>query len=152
MTDWLIGWLTDWLGEYYDKLILIEDARNKGFSLITSIVNTWFCVGTYNKATGLNDTGGGHSYTRRWWGTSTLLTPFLKNIFRSYWVHFYAQLYLTDPLFLPKKSVFLSQLVPGIIWPKVGLFFHKNLLTLLKQFVPIFSLIFDLVDLLFHCY
>ncbi len=67
---------------------------------------------------------------------------------------FYVQLDLIDPLFQQKKIGWsLSHLVPEIIWPKVGLFFTNIChLTLLKQFVQIFSLIFDLVDSLFHCY
>ncbi len=40
----------------------------------------------------------------------------------------HAQRYRIDPLFLQIKiSLSLSHLIPEIIWPKVALFFHKNL-------------------------
>ncbi len=59
---------------------------------------------------------------------------------------FYAQLDLIDPppVTAEKIGLSLSHLVPEIIWPKVGLNFHKNLsFDHFEAFVPIFSLIFD---------
>ncbi len=86
-----------------------------------------------------------------WWGTSTLLTPIVFTFSDPIGSHFYIQLNLIHPLFLQKKSgLSLSHLVPEKIWHKVGLFFTNIChLTLLKQFVRIFSLIFDLVNPLF---
>ncbi len=63
---------------------------------------------------------------------------------------FYAHLDLIDPLFLQKKiGLSLSHLVPKKMCPKVGVMFHQNLL--FDHFVPIFSLILDLVGLPFYC-
>ncbi len=48
-----------------------------------------------------------------------------------------------------KISLSLSHLVPDILWPEVCLMFHQNVLfflTVFKQFVSIFSLIFDPID------
>ncbi len=49
-----------------------------------------------------------------------------------------------DTLFLhTNNGMSLSHIVPEILGPKVGLIFHKNvLLTVFKNFVSIFSLIF----------
>ncbi len=61
--------------------------------------------------------------------------------------------YYWPSLFAKTNCLSLSHLVPEIIWSKVGLFFLTKIchLTLLMQFVPIFSLIFNLVDHLIHC-
>ncbi len=104
--------------------------------------------------------GGGDSHTWRWWGTSTLLTPNF-DIYQSkckykpllcpthsYW----------PPLSAEKICLSLSHLIPEIIWPKVGLFFHKSLsfdtfeaicTTFLLDFRscwPLFSLLLDIFD------
>ncbi len=47
--------------------------------------------------------GGGDSHTWTWYGTSALLTP-IFDIFRSHWVPFYANLDLSDPFILQKRS------------------------------------------------
>ncbi len=61
---------------------------------------------------------------------------------------------LIDPLFLQNKiDLPLSHLVPQILGPKGGLIFHQNVLFLivfLKNFVLIFSLIFNATDPHFH--
>ncbi len=67
------------------------------------------------------------------WHVPIPLGPFVCPT-RSYW----------PPLSAEKIGLSLSHLVPEIIWPKVGLIFHKNLL--FDHFAPIFSFIFDLVD------
>ncbi len=72
---------------------------------------------------------------------------------------FYTQLDLIESLFLQKKiGLSLSHLVPEIIWPTVGLFFHKNLSFHILEAIctnflfeiwscwPPFSLILDLFD------
>ncbi len=77
------------------------------------------------------------------------------DIFRSYWVPFLCPTRSSwPPLRAEQIGLSLSHLVPEKIWPKVCLFCFTKIyhLTLLKQFIPIFSLIFNLVDHLFHCY
>ncbi len=82
------------------------------------------------------------------------IDPCFFTFFRSHWVPFLCPTRsYWPPLSAEKIGLSLSHLVPDIIWPKVGLFFTNIChLTLLKQFVPIFSLIFVLVDHLFHYY
>ncbi len=88
--------------------------------------------------------GGGHSHTWTWWETSALLTP-IFDIFRSHWFPFLCPTRSHwPPLSTEKIGLCLSHSVPEIIWGKSGLIFHKNLL--FDHFVPIFSLIFDLID------
>ncbi len=71
--------------------------------------------------------GSGHCHTWKWLGTSTLLTP-IFDIFLSHWVPFCCLTWSYGPLFMQKQiSLSLSHLVSEIIWPKVSLFFHKNL-------------------------
>ncbi len=93
--------------------------------------------------------GGGHSHTWRWWEMSSLLTSVFDIIVP------------LGPFLCPTRSSLSaekiclspSHLVPEITWPKVGLFLHKSpSFDTLKLFVPIFALIFDLVDPFFHCY
>ncbi len=57
---------------------------------------------------------------------------------------------LIGPYFCRKISLFLSYLVPEIIGLKVGQSFVKVChFTILKHFVPMCFLIFNLIDLLF---
>ncbi len=72
-------------------------------------------------------------------------------IFRSHWVPFLCPTRsYWPPLSTEKIGLSLSYLVPEIIWPKVGLDFHKNLsFDHFEAFVPIFSLICDHIDALF---
>ncbi len=85
--------------------------------------------------------------TWTWWGTSALLTP-VFDIFRSHWVPFLSPTRsYCPPLSAEKIGLSLSHLVREIIWSKVGQKFHKNLsFDHFEAFVPIFSLIFDLID------
>ncbi len=91
--------------------------------------------------------GNFHSIDPHFWHFTIPLGPFLCPTW-SYW----------PPLSAKKISLFLSHFVPEIIWPKVGLFFHKNLLfdtfeaicnTFLLDFRscwPPFSLLLDIFD------
>ncbi len=92
-----------------------------------------------------------HSYTAwRWQATSTRLTPFVtfSNPVGSLFMP--NSIPLTPSLCKKKIGLSLSHLVPEIIWPKFGLIFHQICnLTTLGHFVPIFSLIFNLVVLFF---
>ncbi len=99
-----------------------------------------------NSWNGTDPRGRGHSHTWRWRGTSALLT-LIFDIFRSHWVPFLCLTrFYWPPLSAEKIGLSLSHSVSEIIWPKVGIYFTEIChLTLLKQVVPIFSLIFDLV-------
>ncbi len=56
-----------------------------------------------------------------------------------------------DPLFCRKIGLSLSHLVPEILRLKLVYYFTKMYyLTDFKHFVSIFSLTFDLIDLIFH--
>ncbi len=65
---------------------------------------------------------GGHFHTWRWWGS---IDP-LFDIFRSHGVPFIRNSNVLTLSFCRKIYLSLSHLVPEIIWPKVGLFFHKT--------------------------
>ncbi len=94
--------------------------------------------------------GGEHSRTWRGWWISALLAP-ISDIFLSHWVPFYVQLDLIDPLFLLCLS--LSHLFPEIIWPKVGIFFHKYLsFDTFEAICTNFLLDFRSCWSTFHCY
>ncbi len=91
--------------------------------------------------------GGGPSYTWRWGGTSALLTPVFWHFPIPLAPFFMPNSILLTPLSAEKICLPLSHSVPEIIWPKVGLNFHKNLsFDHFEAFVPIFSLTFDLID------
>ncbi len=94
--------------------------------------------------------GGGTPILEHGWELPVYWPPFLT-FFDPIGSFFYIQLDLIDPIFLQKKiGLSLSHLVPEVIWPKVGLHFHKNLsFDHFEAFVPIFSLIFDLINPLF---
>ncbi len=65
---------------------------------------------------------GGYSHTWAWYGGSAVMTPFLGFSIRLS-PYIIPQHNPIGPLFLQKKTLFLE-----ILGPKVGLFFHQNVL------------------------
>ncbi len=103
------------------------------FSLLTQIVFHVYALVS-------NPAQGWYSYTCAWWGYFTVMTLVFFYIFYpmgSLCLMMY-HYDLIDPLFLQKKTVCLY-LLPEIL----GLFIKMYYLTVLKQFVLIFYLIFQ---------